>query len=279
MKISDAFDMYKNDYMNFKLQSQRILETHDLVKRTLIKTIGNGDISQLTLHDIAKWKTEMLKRKGQNAFRNDIIRLRMVLKYLEVREIECLKSNLVPVPKRIDTIPTFLEPEEVELMLSHTTRIRNRFIISLLYSSGIRLSELLCLNKDQIRNRRFTVVGKGGKARLCFIDERTEQYMNTYLKNRNDHCSALVISYTNQQRMTATNVQLLVKNAAKRAGISKHVTPHTLRHSFATNFLQNNGNLRYCQEMMGHASIETTMHYSHVTNIDLEAQYRKFHTF
>ena len=78
--------------------------------------------------------------------------------------------------------------------------------------------------------------------------------------------------------MTATNVQLLIKNSARRANIQKKVTPHTLRHSFATNFLQNNGNLRYCQEMLGHASIETTMKYSHVTNTELEKQYNKFHT-
>lgn len=279
MLISEAFDLYKNDYMSFKLQSQRIFETHELVKRTMIDTVGNKNISELGLSDIAKWKSQMLKRKGQNAFRNDIIRLRMVLKYLELREIKCLKSNLVPVPKRIETVPTFLKPEEIDLMLANTARLRNRFIISLLYSSGIRLSELLHLNRNEINDRRFTVVGKGGKARLCFIDERTERYMQEYLKSREDGCNALVISYTNQERMTATNVQLLVKNAAKRAGISKHVTPHTLRHSFATNFLQNNGNLRYCQEMMGHASIETTMHYSHVTNTDLEDQYRKYHTF
>lgn len=278
MLISEAFDLYKNDYMMFKRQSIRIVETHDYVKRTLVQTLGDKEIANLSLKDITEWNKSMLKTISQNTLRNLLTRIRMVLKYLELRNIPCLKSALLPIPKRIDTIPSFLTAKEVDAMIQNAHSLRNRFIISLLYSSGIRLSEFLQLNRGQIAERRFTVIGKGGKARLCFIDERTEKLMEAYLKKRSDNSPALVVSHTNRDRMTATNVQLLIKNSARRAGIQKSVTPHTLRHSFATNFLQNNGNLRYCQEMMGHASIETTMHYSHVTNHDLEKQYRTFHS-
>lgn len=278
MLISEAFDLYKNDYMTFKRQSIRIVETHDYVKRTLVQVIGDKNIVNLTLEDIARWNKTMLKTISQNTLRNQLTRIRMVLKYLELRNISCLKPSLLPIPKRIDTVPSFLTAKEVDDMVQNAHSLRNKFVISLLYSSGIRLSEFLSLNRGQIVERRFTVIGKGGKARLCFIDERTERLMDAYLEKRSDNSPALVVSHTNHDRMTATNVQLLVKNSARRAGIQKSVTPHTLRHSFATNFLQNNGNLRYCQEMMGHASIETTMHYSHVTNYDLEKQYNKFHT-
>lgn len=278
MLISEAFDLYKNDYMTFKCQSIRIIESHDYVKRTLIQTIGDKDITYLSISDISIWQKEMLKTRIQNTVRNLLTRIRMVLKYLELRDIPCLKSALIPTPKHIDTVPAFLTAEEVEAMIQNAHSLRNKFVISLLYSSGIRLSEFLQLNRGQICEQRFTVVGKGGKARLCFIDNRTEQLMEQYLSKRADNCAALVISHLHHERMTATNVQLLVKNSARRAGIQKKVTPHTLRHSFATNFLQNNGNLRYCQEMLGHASIETTMKYSHVTNTDLEKQYNKFHT-
>ncbi len=278
MLISEAFNLYKNDYMAFKRQSIRIVETHDYVRRTLIQTVGDKDIANLSLSDINIWQKEMLKTRAQNTVRNLLTRIRMVLKYLELRNISCLKSALIPIPKHIDTVPSFLTAKEVDAMIQNAHSLRNKFIISLLYSSGIRLSEFLQLNRGQICERRFTVVGKGGKARLCFIDDRTEQLMNEYLSKRIDNCAALVISHKNHERMTATNVQLLIKNSARRANIQKKVTPHTLRHSFATNFLQNNGNLRYCQEMLGHASIETTMKYSHVTNTELEKQYNKFHT-
>lgn len=278
MLISEAFDLYKTDYMEFKRQSIRIVESHDYVKRTLIQIIGDKDIVNLALEDIRQWEKEMLKTRAQNTVRNLLTRIRMVLKYLELRNMPCLKSALLPIPKRIDTIPDFLTPKEVTSMIQNAHSLRNKFVISLLYSSGIRLSELLNLNRGQISEQRFSVIGKGGKARLCFIDSRTEELMNRYLSKRTDNCAALVISHLHRERMTATNVQLLVKNSARRAGIQKRVTPHTLRHSFATNFLQNNGNLRYCQEMLGHSSIETTMKYSHVTNTELERQYNKFHT-
>lgn len=278
MLISEAFDLYKNDYMAFKCQSIRIVESHDYVKRTIILIVGDKEIVDLNLQDIRKWEKEMLKTRVQNTVRNLLTRIRMVLKYLELRNIPCLKSALLPIPKRIDTVPVFLTPAEVTAMIENAHSLRNKFVISLLYSSGIRLSELLSLNRGQISERRFPVIGKGGKARLCFIDNRTEELMNRYLSRRTDNCAALVISHLHRERMTPTNVQLLVKNSARRADIQKRVTPHTLRHSFATNFLQNNGNLRYCQEMLGHSSIETTMKYSHVTNTELEKQYKNFHT-
>jgi site-specific recombinase XerD len=163
-------------------------------------------------------------------------------------------------------------------MIDNAYNLRNAFIISLLYSSGIRLSELISLNQGQIVDRRFTVIGKGRKPRLCFIDQRTEQLMDQYLASRTDHSDALVVSFEHKERMTATNVQLLIRNSAKRAGINKKVTPHTLRHSFATNFLKNNGNMRYLSAMLGHASLDTTMMYAHVVDQDLQRQYEKYHT-
>lgn len=102
--------------------------------------------------------------------------------------------------------------------------------------------------------------------------------MEQYLATREDHESALVVSYESKHRMTATNIQLLIRNSAKRAGIKDKVTPHTLRHSFATNFLQNNGNMRYLADLLGHASLETTQMYAHVVNNDLQSAYEKYHT-
>lgn len=278
MTISEAFDLYRDDYIRLKNQSKRTEEMHEGCKRLLLTNIEDKPIEELSLYDIRCWSEELRKRRSINTIRVYIIRLRAVLAYLNIRDIPCLDARLVPVPQREATVPTFLSEEEVSAMIDHSYSLRNAFVISLIYSSGIRLSELIRLNRDQIRDRRFTVIGKGNKPRLCFIDQRTELLMRKYLRSRSDHDSALVVSEEFKHRMTATNIQLLVRNSATRAGIYKKVTPHTLRHSFATNFLKNNGNMRYLSDLLGHSSMETTMMYAHVVNNDLQNAYEKYHT-
>lgn len=279
MLISEAFNLYRDDYIRLKNQSRRTEETHETCKKLLLQYLPDKDIERLTLQDIRCWHNELAKTRRINSIRVYIIRLRAVLSYLNIRGITCLDARLVPVPKREATVPVYLTEAEVDSMIACAYSVRNAFIISLLYSSGIRLSELIALNRGQIDERRFTVIGKGRKPRLCFIDERTEHLMEQYLKSRSDHHDALVVSFENKARMTATNVQLLVRNSARRAGITKKVTPHTLRHSFATNFLKNNGNMRYLSALLGHASLETTQMYAHVVDNDLQEQYQRYHTF
>lgn len=278
MKISEAFDLYKNNYIFLKSHSRRVLENHEYVKDKIIKCLGDKDIEKLSLQDVQRWSSQMLIGRAWNTVRNDVVRLRAVLKYMHLIGVDCLNAELIPVPKREEVTRDFLTADEVESMIESACNIRAKFVISLLYSSGVRLSELLSLDRGSIQNKRFQVVGKGQKARLCFTDDRTIELMNAYLARRKDDNEALLVSALNKERMTSTNVQLLVKNAAKAAGIKKHVTPHILRHSFATNFISNNGNIRYLSTMLGHRSVATTMIYTHVVDNDLEKQYRQFHT-
>lgn len=279
MLISDAFDSYKKNYMAVRHQSIRILETHEVCKRQLIQFLGDKDMAEITIDDVARWEKWLNKSRCLNTVRNYITRLRVVADYMALLGLPSIKAALIPIPRREATVPAFLTPSEVEAMIACSYSLRNAFTISLLYSSGIRLSELIQLNRGQIVDRQFTVIGKGNKPRLCFIDERTEHLMEHYLRTREDRADALIISAQNKARMTPTNVQLLIRNSATRAGITKKVTPHTLRHSFATNFLRNNGNMRYLSTMLGHASLDTTMMYAHVVDNDLKEQYKKYHTF
>jgi site-specific recombinase XerD len=279
MKISEAFDLYKNNYMFYKSHSRRVLENHDYVKERIIASLGDKDIENLSIEDVQKWSSEILVGRAWNTVRNDVVRLRSVLKYLDLNGIKCLRPELIPVPKREEVTRDFLTSDEVESMIDNACNVRAKFVISLLYSSGIRLSEFLSLNRNDIQDYKFQVVGKGQKTRLCFTDARTISLMETYLSMRDDDCDALVVSRLRKERMTPTNVQMLVKNAAKAAGIKKHVTPHVLRHSFATNFIHNNGNIRYLSSMLGHRSVATTMIYTHIVDNDLEEQYKKYHTF
>lgn len=278
MRLSEAFDMYLEDYIRAKNQSTRTEETHEACKRLLVQFLGDKELSQLSLLDVREWRKEISKGRRPNSVRVYILRLRAVLRYCNIRDIPAIKSELVPVPKREATVPVFLTEQEVTRMIECSTSVRNAFVISLLYSSGIRLSELIALNRGQIIDRRFTVIGKGRKPRLCFIDQRTELLMNMYLAGRKDNHEALIVSNEFKRRMTATNIQLLVRNSASKACLNKKVSPHTLRHSFATNFLKNNGNMRYLSAMLGHASLDTTMMYAHVVDLDLQNQYEKYHT-
>ena len=279
MLISDAFDSYKKNYMAVRHQSIRILETHEVCKRQLVQFLGDKDMAEITIDDVARWEKWLNKSRCLNTVRNYITRLRVVADYMALLGLPSIKAALIPIPRREATVPAFLTPSEVEAMIACSYSLRNAFTISLLYSSGMRLSELIQLNRGQIVDRQFTVIGKGNKPRLCFIDERTEHLMEHYLRTREDRADALIISAQNKARMTPTNVQLLIRNSAMRAGITKKVTPHTLRHSFATNFLRNNGNMRYLSTMLGHASLDTTMMYAHVVDNDLKEQYKKYHTF
>lgn len=278
MLLSEAFDLYENEFIRMSNQSPRTLEMHQYVKKIFCSYTDDVDVEKLTIKEISDWKKDLERDRSQNTVRLFIMKLRNVISYLNKRGIDTINVDLIPLPKRQETVPVFLTEEEVALMIEYASNLRNKFVISLLYASGIRLSELISLNRGQIVEKRFTVIGKGGKPRLCFIDDRTEKLMEEYLARRKDNDSALVVSYNFKERMTKTNIELLVRNTASKAGLNKKVTPHTLRHSYATNFLRNNGNMRYLSYSLGHASMDTTAMYAHVVDYDLERQYQQFHT-
>jgi integrase/recombinase XerD len=277
LSISEAFEIYRTDYILFKNQSRKTEENNYVCRNELIRFLGDVPITDLTFAMVRDWKTYLLKTRTESTVRNYIVKLRVVLSYFRSRGYDVLDSAIIPIPQRNDTVVTFLMADEVARMIAATPTLRGKAIISLLYGSGIRLSELLNLDKSHVIDNSFTTVGKGGKARLCFLDERTVEYLALYLPTRKDNCRSLFAS-NNKTRMTATNVQLMVRTAAKRAGIDRSVSPHTLRHSFATNFSRNNGNMRHLQVLLGHNSLETTAHYAHVVDEDLRRAYSAAHS-
>lgn len=278
MKISEAFEMYRNDYMRVKNMSASLLEQSTYHEKALIGFLGNIEMSKITVSDISRWFVELSKTRGQNTVRNYICSLRCLIGYCNLRGEKCIAKDLIPAPKRLPSVPEFLTSKEVAMLIDNACNLRTKLVISLLYSSGIRLSELISLNRGQIKDRRFTVIGKGGKARLCFIDERTESYLEEYLATRKDNNEALIISAINKDRLTSSTVQIIVGNAGKDTGFDKKIHPHILRHSFATNLLQNGMDIRYISKLLGHASLHTTAIYTHVVDNELEEKYRKNHT-
>jgi site-specific recombinase XerD len=166
--------------------------------------------------------------------------------------------------------------------------LRDRAILELLFSSGLRVSELVGLDKDHINLKRkeFTVRGKGQKDRPIFISNEAADWIEKYLERRDDNSKPLFVRYSgnkqvrldgNFYRLTARSVQRLVARYALLAGITKHVSPHTMRHSFATDLLMNGADLRSVQAMLGHSNIATTQIYTHVTDPHLKEIHQKFH--
>ena len=280
MKISEAYLRYISEYLEIKGVDMNQITHYKASARLWTEIVGDKALNRLTMADIAKY-TQGLKtyarHRGVNTIAYYIKELRVVLRYWRLRGEETIDSEIIPIPKREPNTPSFLDKESVDLMIKHSKRIRTKFVVSFLYSSGLRVSELRQLNRDSIKNRQFTVIGKGRKERIGFIDARTERYMIKYLSSRKD-CSEALLTTSDGHRASVSTIQLIVKNAAKRAGITKKVSPHTLRHSFATNFISNNGNSRYLALLMGHNSIQTTARYTHIVDNDLRREYMAHHT-
>lgn len=224
-----------------------------------------------------------------------LIALRGFLKYLTKREIKSLDPSLVELPKVVRKQVTFLHFDEVEEMLdqidlSTESGLRDRAIIELLYSGGLRVSELVNLNRDSINlaKKEFMVRGKGSKDRPIFISDACAERLADYLDARTDSLPALFLNNSrntqavdtsgNYRRITARSIERIVEKYARMAGITKHVSPHTLRHSFATDLLMNGADIRAVQSLLGHADISTTQIYTHVTDAHLKEVHKKFHS-
>lgn len=233
-----------------------------------------------------------LKRITQNYH---VIALRAFLRYLLVqRDIPTLSPDKVELPKQSSRSVTFLNPEQVERLLnspkiSNKVGLRDKAILETLFSTGLRVSELVRLNRDQINldRKEFGVRGKGDKLRVVFLSDTAAEWIERYLRTRQDYFKPLFIRYSGavdskcdgeKMRLTARSVEKIVSKYAKRCGLPIEVSPHTLRHSFATDLLIGGADLRSVQEMLGHESIRTTQVYTHVTNRHLKEVHKAFHS-
>lgn len=222
-----------------------------------------------------------------------LIALRSFLRFCAKRDWETMQPDKIELAKTSRPKVTFLTPEELARLTnqpdtSKLNGLRDRAILELLFSSGLRVSELVGLDRDHInlKRREFTVRGKGQKDRPVFISDEAAAWIEQYLAKRADNTKPLFIRYSgakqvdnsgNFTRLTARSVQRMVSRYAKLAGITKHVSPHTLRHSFATDLLMNGADLRSVQAMLGHSNIATTQIYTHVTDPHLKEIHNKFH--
>jgi len=236
-------------------------------------------------------KDENLKRVTQNYY---VIALRSFLRFLIKNDYKTLEPSRIDLPKTESRSLKFLAKDQVDRLVtsidtSKEEGIRDRAILELLFSTGLRVSELVALNHEQVNleRREFGVIGKGQRLRLVFISDRAADWIKRYMEKREDVFKPLFIRYSGKviednngerMRLTARSVERIVKKYVRMARIPVDATVHTLRHSFATDLLTNGADLRSVQEMLGHKNIATTQIYTHITNPQLRNIHKSFHS-
>jgi site-specific recombinase XerD len=293
-----------SDYLEYlaieRGRSKKTIANYSHYLNRLIDFAGDIKVNEITpdlvrkwrlwLHDLGTETSDELSKTTQNYH---LIALRNFLKYCHRRDINTMSADQIELAKVSRPQVTFLDKDELERLFEQPDTnnlggLRDRAILELLYSSGLRVSELsnLDIGHINLKRREFTVRGKGQKDRPVFISERAATWVQLYLDKRTDNLPALFVSYSgrhkanttgNYKRLTPRSIQRLVARYALLAGITKHVSPHTLRHSYATDLLMNGADLRSVQAMLGHSNIATTQIYTHVTDPHLKEVHQKFH--
>jgi site-specific recombinase XerD len=281
-------------------RSSKTIANYSHYLNRLVDFAGDIKLSEIDVELIRKWRL-WLNRLGTNTSDEmskttqnyHLIAMRSFLKFCSKRGYNALSADKIELARTKRPQVTFLTPEELERLASQPKTdtlngLRDRAIIELLFSSGLRVSELVGLDRDHInlKRREFMVRGKGQKDRPIFISPEAGDWIEKYLVKRHDNSKPLFIRYSgskkvdntgNFSRLTARSIQRMVARYALLAGITKHVSPHTLRHSFATDLLMNGADLRSVQAMLGHSNIATTQIYTHVTDPHLKAVHERFH--
>lgn len=290
----------KNTIRNYHFYLDRFEKWSELQKVFVVKDITLEHVRQyrLWLNRIVDKFNEGLKKNTQNFH---LIALRAFLKYLSKIDVESLAPEKVELAKVEQRQVEFLEGSELERLLKAPIEhadvdrdpliaLRDKAILEMLFSTGLRVSELAGLKNDMIdlEKDEFTIRGKGDKLRIVFLSNQARFHMKKYLEARTDFNPFLFISHdkaaavrnqteSEYKGLTARSIQRIIERYRKLAGITKQVTPHTLRHSYATDLLQNGADIRSVQSLLGHASITTTQVYTHVTNKHLKDIHKKFH--
>lgn len=291
---------------------RQFLEYTEIERGRAVKTIQNydhyltrffrqmqienvDDITEEKVREFRLWLNrqpgagnDTMKRRTQNYY---LIALRAFLKFLRKRDVAGLSPERIELAKVPERHLDLISPAELDRLLGSADGtdergLRDRAILELLFSTGLRVSELCSLDTDlDLTRDGFPIRGKGDKVRVVFLTDAARGAVRAYLKARKDMHEALFVNAPRSNRMkkdpsrlTPRSIELLIKIYAAKAGITKKVTPHVMRHSFATDLLSNGADIRSVQQLLGHASINTTQIYTHVTDAHLRDVHQKFHS-
>jgi len=299
MRLKEAFNLFLEYLEIEKGRSKRTIKNYssylskffEFLEKFLKKPQEEIKVEEIDLKAVRKFRlflnSKGLKKKTQSYY---LIALRNFLRYLAKEDIKALPAEKIELPKNETYEIEIISFEELERLLNapkgnSLKELRDKAIMELIFSCGLRVSELCALNRDQINLNldEFPVKGKGGKIRLVFLSRFAKKALKEYLQKRIDPHPALFVTFSgkkspqNFRRITPRTVQRIIEFWRKKAGIVKKVTPHTLRHMFATDLLQNGADLRAVQMLLGHSSISTTQVYTHLTDKTLKEIHQAFH--
>lgn len=303
MKLKDAIYDFLTHAEVGKYQSKKTVENYrHYLKRFEKFARSDTDVTKLSPDTVRDYRLYLHRTniRGQGVTLDiktqqyHLIALRALLKHLHKNDVKTLSPEKIELPKVPGRQVEVLHREELDAMfnavdVTKRNGLRDIAILHLLYSTGLRVSELSNLNRKDVNleSREFRVVGKGRKARIVFLSDAAVDHVKRYLESRNDNWSPLFISNSNrssspsllgeERRLEPQAIERVVRTIASHAGIVKKVTPHTLRHTFATELLKNGADIRSVQEMLGHASITTTQIYTHLTNKRLKEIHGQYH--
>ncbi len=303
MQIKDAIYDFLTHCEVGKYQSKKTVENYrHYLKRFEKFAKSTTDVAKIDANTVRDYRLHLHRTpiRGQGVTLDiktqqyHLIALRALLKHLHKNDVKTMSPEKIELPKVPERQVEVLSREELSAMftaidVTKRNGARDLAILHLLYSTGLRVSELSNLNRKDVNleSREFRVVGKGKKARIVFISDTATEYVKDYLDARNDNWTPLFVSNSNRsrqdsllgedRRLEPQAIERIVRNIAAAAGIVKKVTPHTLRHTFATELLKNGADIRSVQEMLGHASITTTQIYTHLTNKRLKEIHQQFH--
>jgi integrase family protein len=280
MKISKAFNMYRINVLQARGFAQSTIANYEYTALSLIRFFGDIPLRRIKIADIAEWRAYIGSSCCSDTVGMRASHLRRVLQYLKKHRYRVLDYSEIELPKRAKAKTKYLTAAEIEEFIdvvgrrcrgySHVNRLRNVAIVRLLATSGVRVGELCALNRDDIRDGSFEVVGKSKDSRLCFVNSKTLKAIDEYLALRTDDLPALFLSNQGpRDRITTDSVRRIFFFACLNSRF-EDITPHTIRHSFATKALDRGIDIRYVGEMLGHQNINTTKRYTHCTNTKLQ---------
>jgi site-specific recombinase XerD len=275
MKILEAYKEFSVNYLQARAYSPVTISGYWWIVKSFVEAVGNIDTSHIEMEHVSAWIGYM-QSKGNTKMTvsGNMGRFRVFIEYLNLQGHCYLSKELIRPPRKPKTIPKYSTQDEIELMVRHAASIRDKAIISLLFSTGIRNSELRNLLVSDYEFDRITIrEGKNSKGRVALISQRAKTYLDLYLEGRTDDLPYLFRSNLNN-KIANSSLRSILATASQKAGV-KHTSPHTIRHGFATHLLNNQANIRVVQEAMGHEDIRTTQHYTHVTLQDYETVHKR----
>lgn len=275
--IDEAFDSrIENDVIAAGMAPKTVRHCQ-YIKKLAIDYFGKDkEMTELTIDDVLHYHNHLASWLRPDTVRKALTDLKCVVRWCGMRGYRVLHPDFIKLPKHEKRQISFLTKEQVfdfidivktpRLGLSEQGRLRNVAICEVLFSSGIRVSEMIALNRKSIRNRQFAIVGKSKFTRPCYISPRAEAALNEYLATRKDNNPALFLSTEDERRLSYSAVRNIFKRACMMSDEFNGVHPHTLRHSFATYLLNCGVDISVIGSFLGHQNLDTTKIYTHVTN-------------